>query len=209
MVTGSFRDLFVAISTAAAALTGLLFVVVTVVERPGVRSHPEVVQEVRAAAALLAFTDALAVSLFSIVPGTHVGYPAVVVGAIGTLFSVAAMRSLIGRVEDRRLSARYLVLTVFLLAVFVSELIVGVELLRTPRDSGALESLGYILVTALLIGIARAWELVGGRETGVVASLAILFGRRGSSTAPRGEEEPDGSGSEIKSETSSDFGGRD
>jgi hypothetical protein len=178
MVTGAFRDLFVAIATSAASLTGLLFVVVTMAERPRARVHPPVVQEVRASAALLGFTNALAVSLFGIVPGTHIGYPAVIVGAIGILFSAAAIRSLLAGVQGRSQQGRHLVLTVFLLAVFVTELIVGIELLNRPRDTGPLESLGYILIASLFIGIARAWELVGGRDTGLVASLAVLLARR-------------------------------
>ena len=96
MLTGDYRDLFAAIATSAAALTGLLFVVVTVAERRDQKSLPAVVQEVRAAAALLSFMNALTVSLFSLEPGTNAGYPALVVGLIGLLFSAAAMRSFLG-----------------------------------------------------------------------------------------------------------------
>ena len=178
MVIGTYRDLFITIATSAAALTGLLFVVVTMTERPRARAHPAVVQEVRASAALLGFTNALAVSLFGIVPGTHIGYPAVVVGAIGILFSAAAVRSLFAGIKGLGQQGRHLVLAVFLLAVFVTELIVGIMLLNTPHDVGSLQSLGYILIASLFIGIARAWELVGGRDTGVIASLAVLLGHQ-------------------------------
>lgn len=196
----SFRDLFVAIATSAASLTGLLFVVVTVVERPGQNAHPPVVQEVRAAAALLGFTNALAVSLFGIVPGTHIGYPAVVIGAIGILFSAAGLRSLVAGIQGGTRQSRHIVLSLFLMAVFVTELIVGIELLKSPRDTGPLESLAYILIASLFIGIARAWELVGGRDTGVLGSLAVLLGPRRhaapdasepSESAPRERQEKD------------------
>jgi hypothetical protein len=33
------------------------------------------------------------------------------------------------------------------------------------------------MVSSLLVGIARAWELVGNRDTGIRASLAVLAGR--------------------------------
>jgi hypothetical protein len=46
--------------------------------------------------------------------------------------------------------------------------------------------IGYALVTSLLVGIARAWELVGGVDTGIIASLVVLAGR---APGPRG---PDG-----------------
>ena len=36
--------------------------------------------------------------------------------------------------------------------------------------------LGYVLVSLLLIGVARAWELVGNRDTGILSSIAVLSG---------------------------------
>lgn len=80
MIIGAYRDLFAAIATAAAALTGLLFVAISVAPRHSSTTEDGVLQDVRAAASLLAFTNALAVSLFGLVPGNNVGYPAVVLG---------------------------------------------------------------------------------------------------------------------------------
>ncbi len=181
MVTGAFRELFVAVATAAASLTGLLFVVITVTER-GTRRLPTVVQEVRAAAALLSFTDALAVALFGLVPGTLVGYPAAIVAVVGLFFSAAAMRSFLAPAAGGRAVARHLVLTLLLLAAFIAQLFEGIELVAHPHSSGSLETLSYILVAMLLVGIARAWELAGGRNTGILGSLGVLLGR-GSDTA--------------------------
>ncbi|MGO8959534.1 MAG: hypothetical protein ACLQFR_19530 [Streptosporangiaceae bacterium] len=80
MVLGTYRDLFAAIAGSAATLAGLLFVAVSVVPRRGTGSGLNVIQQVRAAAAMIAFSNALAVSLFGLVPGTNVGIPAVVLG---------------------------------------------------------------------------------------------------------------------------------
>jgi hypothetical protein len=68
VVSGTYRDLFVAVATSASALTGLLFVAISVAPRQNRTSGPLVIQQVRAAAALLAFVNALAVSLFSLAP---------------------------------------------------------------------------------------------------------------------------------------------
>ncbi len=38
----------------------------------------------------------------------------------------------------------------------------------------ALETVGNVLVASTLIGIARAWEFVGDRDTGLWASIAVL-----------------------------------
>jgi hypothetical protein len=64
VVSGTYRDLFAAVVTAAAALTGLLFVALSLVQRRGPGPGLSVIQQVRAAAAWLAFTNALAVALF-------------------------------------------------------------------------------------------------------------------------------------------------
>jgi len=45
----------------------------------------------------LSFTNALAVSLFALVPGTNPGFPAVVLGVIGLVFTAAAIRSVLAR----------------------------------------------------------------------------------------------------------------
>jgi len=41
-----------------------------------------------------------------------------------------------------------------------------------------LDTVGYVLVASLLIGIARAWELVGDWNTGIVSSIALLVGHK-------------------------------
>ncbi len=176
VLTGTYVALYAAIATSAAALTGLLFVVMTVAESRTPSSLAGALQEIRASAALLSFTNALAVSLFSLVPGTHVGYPAVVVGVIGVFFSGAAMRSILASDSTQHWRERHVTLTVFLLVVFAVELGWGIDLLLHPHSTTSLDIISYVLVGSLIIGIARAWELVGGRETGIIASLTLLVG---------------------------------
>lgn len=40
-----------------------------------------------------------------------------------------------------------------------------------------MQIIGYAVVSSLFVGIARAWELVGDRDTGIRASIAVLAGR--------------------------------
>jgi hypothetical protein len=114
------------VAGSAAALTGLLFVALSVAPRPNPDSGPRVIQQVRAAAALLAFTNALAVSLFSLVPGTIAGYPAVVTGVIGILFTAAAIRSIRSSQSAKRLQRRQIGLIGLLLLIFGTELAAGI-----------------------------------------------------------------------------------
>lgn len=177
MVVGNYRDLFATIAGASATLTGLLFVAVSVtVTARRASFHEEVVQQIRAAASLLAFTSALAISLFGIVPNTNVGYPAVVLGVTGVFFTAASLRSIVASTSARDQIRRQLGLVIFLLIVFGFELLAGIRLLVHSHNNGALGMLSYVLVASLLIGIARAWELVGDRDTGLFASIAILSG---------------------------------
>jgi len=56
------------VNSSAGALAGLLFVALSVAPRRQPNLGPSIIRQIRAAAALLAFTNALAVSLFTLVP---------------------------------------------------------------------------------------------------------------------------------------------
>ena len=174
MVTGDARDLFVAVASAAAALTGLLFVAVTVTPRPAGGRPRGVIHQVRSAAALLAFTNALGISLFGLVPDNNVGYPAGAFGIIGTLFTLASVRSILADTRARARFVAQISLIAGLLAVFISEIIFGAELIVHWSNHSALDTLGNLMIASLFIGVARAWEFVGDRDTGIWASLMVL-----------------------------------
>ena len=177
MLYGTYRDLFAAIAGCAGALTGLLFVAVSVSPSRGKSASPQVIQQVRAAAALLAFTNTLSVSLFGLVPGTNVGYPALALGVIGLLFTAAGMRSIFSnRSMVRSHWRRQIGLIMLLLAIFGSELVNGAIVLADPAARRSVQAISYAIVASLIVGIARAWELVGDRDTGVIASIAVLTG---------------------------------
>jgi hypothetical protein len=168
---------FAAVAETAGALTGLLFVALSVSARRDPAAGPPVIHEVRAAAALLAFSNALFVSLFSLVPGTNAGYPSIVLGISGILYTAAAIRSIRTSKSTPRQQARQLGLIGLLLLIFGTELVSGIVAVIFPDRPGPVEIIGYALVSSLIVGVARAWELVGTRDTGLLASLAVLTGR--------------------------------
>src|SRR6202000_876603 len=98
--TGSVRR-----GSAPAALTGLLFVPMSVTPRAASGRPRSVIHQVRSAAALLSFTNALGISLFGLVPNNNAGYPAGAFGIIGTLFTLASVRSILA---DTRARTRFL-----------------------------------------------------------------------------------------------------
>jgi hypothetical protein len=176
VLAGSYSGLFAGIGTASATLTGLLFVAVSVSESHA-KSHP-VVREFRAAAALLAFINALAVSLFGLVPGNNIGYPAAVLGVVGILFAAAGLRTIAALAAPPRVRRRQVVLITALLLMFGVELAYGIALIGNPNRISNVAAIGDVLIVSLLIGIARAWELVGGWNAGIWSSLAVLGGIR-------------------------------
>jgi hypothetical protein len=86
---------------------------------------------------------------------------------------------------------------VALLVVFGFQIVSGVELIIDSDHSGALGTIAYVAVASLLIGIGRAWELVGEWDTGLVASLARLIGHHSQSPVAIDSKTDDGEGPGI------------
>jgi hypothetical protein len=188
VVTGDARDLFVAVAGAAAALTGLLFVAMSVTPRSASGRPRSVIHQVRSAAALLSFTNALGIALFSLVPGNNAGYPSMAFGVVGTLFTLASVRSIMADAAARHRFLGQVTLIAGLLAVFIIEIIDGLELRVNPANHSALDTIANLTIVSMLLGVARAWEFVGDRDTGIWASLLVLAtGREHPLTVP-GEE---------------------
>ena len=128
MVPESARDFFVAAGSVAGALIGLLFVAISVAANRLAREEAEAqVHRVRAAAALTAFTNALAVSLFALVPGHKIGPAALAVSIGGLVFVLAALLSLIRMRHIRWGTVRDGLFLVGLVVLFVVQLIQGVR----------------------------------------------------------------------------------
>jgi hypothetical protein len=53
---------------------------------------------------------------------------------------------------------------------------VRIILIANPRSTTGIQLVGNILVGLVLVGVARAWELVGDRDTGIISSIAVLTG---------------------------------
>lgn len=176
MLTQAYRDLFPAIADCAAALIGLLFVAMTVAGHRDPADRPVVIRQVRAAVSILAFTNALVVALVALVPGNNAGYWAIVLAVIGLFFTAAGTRSIFASHPARRHIPRQLGLIALLMVVFVFELFAGVDLIWHPHSNDAAQLLANLLIALLVIGIARAWELVGDRRTGIISSIAVLVG---------------------------------
>ena len=192
MVPASIHDFFVASGSVAGALIGLLFVAISVASERLAR--PEAggqLHRVRAAAALTAFTNALAVSLFALVPGHKIGPAALVVGVGGLLFIVAALISLVRQRQVRRKTLHDALFLLGLVVTFVIQVIQGVDVITGPGDAGAVNTIAILVIVCFLIGIARAWELVGGPSIGIAReATALVRSHHHAAGDPAAEEPP-------------------
>jgi hypothetical protein len=175
MVPAGVRDFFTASASVAGALIGLLFVAISISldrltrEEAGAQLH-----RIRAVAALTAFTNALAVSLFSLIPGYKIGATSVAVAAVGLLFVAAALLSLIRLRQLQWATIRDALFLVGLAVVFVVRLADGLEVIANPGNSGDVNTIAILVVCCFLIGIARSWELIGGPSIGIRREVTAM-----------------------------------
>jgi hypothetical protein len=167
MTTASAHEFFSASASVGGALIGLLFVAISVNPERILGPNASDLHGVRAAATLTAFTNALSVVLFGLIPGFSVGYPALVVAILGLLFIVAALLRMVPAWKAKEIHWLDLTFLVGLLIVLLLQLISGVGLVRHSRDSNDLQRICVLVVVCFLIGIERAWELVGGPRVGL------------------------------------------
>ena len=190
VVPESIHEFFVASAGVAGALIGLLFVAISVSAERLARAAGAQVHRIRAVAALTAFTNALIVSLFSLIPGHKIGPTAMAVAASGLVFITAVLLSLIRLHQVRWSEVRDALFLVGLAVVFVVQLIQGAEVIAHPGDSGAVNTIAILVIVCFLIGIARAWELIGAPSIGIGQEITALVQDRKRGTGDSEGEQP-------------------
>lgn len=167
MTPPSFDTFLAASAGVAGALIGLLFVAISVAQERLTSENANPAHQVRASAAFTSFGNALAVALFGLVPGVGLRGPAFVVGLLGLLFVAASLLSLFGVRESHPVPPRDVLFLAGLVAVFGLQLYYALRLISAAGDVGAARGIAVLVIVCFFIGIARAWELVGGPSIGL------------------------------------------
>jgi hypothetical protein len=182
MVPSTFSAFFAASAGVAGALIGLLFVAISVApEASGSEQRLEL--DVRAGVAFSALTDALVVALFALIPGVSLDTPAMATAA-GGFASCVALGIILVRAKGIASRAQQIRLLAAQSVVFIYQFIVATQLIGHPGQVSAVRTLAILTVVFFLVGIARAWELIGARDTGLVHAVRKAI--REHSAAPKG-----------------------
>jgi hypothetical protein len=179
MTPPSFDTFLAASAGVAGALIGLLFVAVSVAQERLTSEDSNPAHRVRAGAALTAFGNALTVALFGLVPGLGLRGPAFAVGILGLLFIAASLLMLYRARTANPVPPGDVLFLGGLVVVFGLQLYFAVQLMSAPGDRSAARGIAVLVIVCFFIGIARAWELVGGPSVGLGHELmAIVKARR-------------------------------
>jgi hypothetical protein len=178
MTPASLHDFFVAAASVAGALIGLLFVAISVAHERLTAEDASQAHRVRASAALTAFTNALTISLFALIPGVGIAWTAFAVSLVGLVFIIASLLSIRRVVESQPGAARDALFLFGLAVAFGFQLFFAVRLISRPGNVGAAHSVAILVVVCFLIGIARSWELIGGPSIGLASELSEVVRER-------------------------------
>ena len=142
------------------------------------------VHRIRAVAALTAFTNAISVSLFALIPGQKIAITSVVVAAVGLLFVAASLLSLVRLRHPAVGHGPSRLFLIGLAVVFVLQLANGLAVNADPGRSGDVNTIAVLVVCCFLIGIARAWELIGGPSMGIAHEVTALVRSHAAARSP-------------------------
>jgi hypothetical protein len=170
-VLAPFHDFFLASAGVAGALIGLLFVAISVAPHRVTGADADPAHRIRASAALTAFTNALTISLFSLIPTVGIGGVSTIVGTLGLLFVAGSLLSVLRLRRTESIAFRDVTFLVGQFAVFAGETIAGASFWSHHRTDAA-SAIAILIVAGFLIGIARAWELIGATTIGLTTEVA-------------------------------------
>jgi hypothetical protein len=171
-----YTNFFLGSVTVAGALTGLLFVALSVAPQRQSESGLSVEHQSIAATAFTALVDSLWISLIALLPGNGIPTANLIFGVLGLTSTVGLVVRLWRARSDQPLSHRWPVSLPFIVLLYGLQAVTAF----TATSSRSAEHAGATFVMIFFaVGIARSWELLGLRGGGLLDLLVSRADRGG------------------------------
>jgi hypothetical protein len=183
MVPIAYHGFFSASASVAGTLIGLLFVAISVSPHRDVGLRAPLAHQIQAGVAFTTLINALVIAVVALLPGENLGTAAVVLSGVG-LSSTIGLTVLSLRHWPGRRHLWGLVIIPVLGLLYALQLRSGLQLLRRPADQSPVRFEAWLVIVFFLVAIARAWHMIGSRDTGVVAVVSGLLRERSGRADP-------------------------
>jgi len=174
VVPPEFANFFIASASAGAALVGLLFVAVSLAPEQIVTRRAPMERQAVAGSAFTALMNAFFISLFALIPHFNTGSGIVPFSGLCLLTSLIQAWQLLRLRKGWRSLLRRAFLVLLSVALYGLELVNGFQLIAAPSQVGVVFGLVWCLIGAFVIGLVRAWELLGAQRYGILGWLNPL-----------------------------------
>lgn len=174
MIPDSFINFFLASAGAGGALVGLLFVAISIAPEQILASNAPVERQSVAVNAFTSLLNAFIISLMALIPKNNLGTVTLVMGLVSIYTSMSIGWYFIRQQATLLQHLQRLVLVLVSLIVYGLEIYFALTLLARPDTTDAVYNITYILVVAYILGLNRAWQLLGGQRYGFLKWLNPL-----------------------------------
>ncbi len=182
MVPSAYHAFFGGCASVAGTLIGLLFVAISVSPHKHTGRQAPLSFRVQAGVAFTTLIDALAVALAALLPGRNLGTASVYLAGAG-LSATAGLAVLSLRDWPGRRHLARLAFIPVLGVLYILQLLTGISLLQCPSHPGPVHAQALLVLIFFVIATYRAWQMIGGQNTQLLALTADLLRERGTTAA--------------------------
>jgi hypothetical protein len=176
MVPPTYHAFFSGCASVAGTLIGLLFVAISVSPHKDVGARAPLSFQVDAGVAFTTLLDALIVALVALLPNNDPADTMMILACAGISSTIGLTIIALQNWPARRHMWGLAILPVLGL-LYVVQLLNGLDLSQQPADRDPIRRQAILLIVFFMIGIYRAWQMMGSRNAHAVAVLGRLVVR--------------------------------
>ena len=173
MVPPAYNNFFLASAGIGATLVGLIFVAVSIAPEHIVQANAPIERQAMAASSFTALLNAFFISLAALIP-LNIGTVILLMSTIGLINSSFLAWNLLKERERWLNVVRRVFLILVSFIIYGFEFYSAILIINEPNNVGNFYVLAGLLLGVYLIGLTRAWQLLGARRFGLGGWLSPL-----------------------------------